>query len=115
MPMNRQPRRFGKIFQNVVDFFIYCAGRVFRENKFVQIDEGHAAAKEAIIIYGLVVSFKLHSFSGKIFACDQARFDIRRDNLSIIVGAFVIVKIKVVDTRKQMIIEPLFKIMPLVF
>ena len=57
----------------------------------------------------------LHCFSGARKIIDEPGFDVRLDDLSLIVGAFVVVNVKVVDARRQMIIEPLFDVRAFAF
>ena len=57
----------------------------------------------------------MHDFAGRGNVIDKTRLDIRFDDLGLIVGAFVIVNVKVVNARQQVIIQLLFEIATLVF
>ena len=63
---------------------------------------------ETIVANGKIIRGKLRRLSGNFFTRDQTRLDVRRNDFVVIVRAVVVIKIKVVDTGKQMIVEPLF-------
>ena len=63
-------------------------------------------------------SFKVKSKNKAIKAkadADKTGFDVWRGDFGLIVSAVIVVKVKVVDACEQMIIEPLFKVVSLVF
>ena len=62
----------------------------------------------------VVVNGKLHEFAGSRNIIDETGFDVWCGNFALIVGAFVVVDVEVIDAGKQMIVESLFEIRTLV-
>ena len=95
MPVESKTSGVRFVGQNFVDDFNNIFA-VLRKNKFVAVNEGNVAAQKPKAFQCVVVRGKLRRLAGEKCVRDKSRVNVRLQNFTLIVGAFVVVNEKVI-------------------
>src|SRR5699024_2690945 len=85
------------------------------EEKFVGVNKGNVTAFVPVILNGIVVGRNLTGYPGKFPVGDDPVFYIGGKNCRHVVGAAVVIDIKMVHANQKMIFEPFLHIGGLIF
>ena len=114
LPIGSEPCREGF----VIEKFMHDSLNRFssaRNEKLIGINESHVHTIKFVFVDGIIVSGNLRTSAGIKNVIDDPVLNVRLEHFFNVVGTFIVVNEKVIRTGEQVIVEPLFDIVRLVF